>query len=625
MFRFLIVILSLLLSMTGQALTPLTPSNDRHDGLQQHFEYLRSNSPPVTPQEVLQRLDGWQPIEADAINFGFDTAHYWLRAQLSNTSDLRSSLALEIAYALLDHVDVYLLHAHKIVQQFHTGDNLPFRQRPIQYPTFIFPLNLAPNSQYELLIHVQTESAVQLPITLWQWPALTSHAQTNYLGQGLFFGITFIMALYNLFIWFGERDPAYIFYVCYITTFAVFQMAMQGIGFQLFWPDYPQLNQYLIPVSICLFAFFISRFVIIFFDLQKIHKTSYYAANSFGYFYGALAIICWFLPYHVSIRITAGTGGLACIMMLSIAVNMLRQKHPAARYFTLAWSMFLTGGLLIVLNKFNILPRNFLTENAIQIGAALEVMFLSLALAERMVSAKKESLTAQNKALRMAIVISEEKEKTYQAQQHALHIEKEANRNLEATVQRRTEELEEALNSLSILNSQLKDLSLTDALTGLLNRRAFDEYFASEFNRSSRDQTPLSLILLDIDHFKRFNDTYGHQAGDTCLVSLADLLLENATRRHDACCRFGGEEFAIIMPNTSTAAAYQLAEELRKRVANNRVNWDGQELQFTVSLGIHTAIATQDSITNRRAFIALADSALYSAKGAGRNRVAISN
>lgn len=621
MFRIIFASIFLLLSLPGQALLPLPPGNDKYSGLNQHFEYLRSDSPLSDPQTVLARQDGWQAIAADAIHFGFDTAHYWLRGSLQNDVPQGSSWAMEIGYALLDQVDVYLFDGSLLVQEFHTGDMQAFRQRPILYPTYLFPFELAPRQHYQLLIHVQTESSVQLPIKLWHWPELTTYTQTYYLEQGLFFGFIFIMALYNLFIWFGERDPAYLFYVCYITTFAVFQLAMQGIGFQLFWPDYPQLNQYLIPVSVCLFAFFISRFVIVFFDLQKVHKTSYYAAHTFGYFYGVLAIVCWFLPYHISIRITASTGGLACIMMLSIAVKMLRQGHPAARYFALAWSMFLTGGLLIVLNKFNILPRNFFTENAIQIGAALEVMFLSLALAERMVSAKKESLTAQNKSLRMAIMVSEEKEKTYQAQQHALHIEKEANRNLEAMVQRRTEELEEALNSLSALNAQLKDLSLTDALTGLLNRRAFDEYFASEFNRSGRDKTPLSLLLLDIDHFKRFNDTYGHQAGDACLVALADLLLENATRRHDACCRFGGEEFAIIMPNTNSAAAQQLAEELRTKVENNRVIWNGQELFFTVSIGLYTAVAEQDNQTNQRAFIALADGALYSAKGAGRNRV----
>lgn len=619
MFRLLIPYIFLLFCPQSHALSPLEASHDRADNLHEHVEYIRSEDPKLLPEEVLTRSD-WQPISGDTINFGFDTGHYWLRMQLRNQSLMNQSLALEVAYPLLDQLDVYQFDGNLTrVNQFNTGDNRPYQQRPILYPNFIFPLRLAAGQDYQLLIHVQTESAVQLPLTLWHWPELASHAQHQYLGQGLFFGIIFIMALYNLFVWFGERDPVYIFYVCYISMFAVFQLAMQGIGFQVFWPDTPAVNQFIIPFSICVFAAFISRFAIAFFDLKKTHPPSYYATSIFGAFYAIMALACFVLPYHVSIRITAGSGFFACIMMIFIATTMLRRGHPAARYFSLAWGIFLVGGLLIVLNKFSLLPRNFFTENAIQLGAALEVMFLSLALAERMVNAKKQTLIAQNRALKMTVQVSEEKEKTYQAQQHALHIEKEANRNLESTVKQRTEELEQALNSLSILNEQLRDLSLTDALTNLLNRRAFDEYFASEYSRSLRDKTSLTLIMLDIDHFKRFNDTYGHQAGDACLRALADLLLESASRRHDACCRFGGEEFAIIMPNTRADAALHMAEQLRRAVETQRVPWQGGELHFTISLGLHSAVVTDDCPTNREAFIARADAALYDAKGSGRN------
>lgn len=623
MHRFLINLFFIMFCCSSHALTPLEPFHGRDYSLQNHIEYIRSDDANLLPEDLLQRTD-WQPVTGETVNFGFDTSHFWLRMRLSNTSITGQNWALEIAYPLLDYLDVYLFDENNIrASQHNTGDKHAFYQRPIRYPNFIFPLHLNPNHEYQLLIHVQSESAVQLPITLWHWPELASNAQHYYLGQGLFFGIIFIMALYNLFVWFGERDPVYIFYVCYISMFAIFQLAMQGIGFQIFWPQNPHINEFIIPLSISAFAAFISRFAISFFDLKKIHKTSYYAASLFGGFYAFMAIACFFLPYHVSIRITAGSGFFACIMMIFIMSVMLRRGHPAARYFSLAWGIFMVGGLLIVLNKFSLVPRNFFTENAIQLGAALEVMFLSLALAERMVNTKKESLTAQNSALRMAIQVAEEKEKTYQAQQHALHIEKEANRNLESMVKKRTEELEDALNSLSILNEQLKDLSLTDGLTGLLNRRAFDEYFANESNRSQRDRTPLSLILLDIDHFKSFNDTYGHQAGDACLQALADLLLENASRRHDACCRFGGEEFAVIMPNTHGHAALSIAEGIRREVELHNVMWQGQILKFTVSIGVHSTVVTEDSADTREEFIALADSALYRAKGEGRNRCVV--
>jgi diguanylate cyclase (GGDEF)-like protein len=159
---------------------------------------------------------------------------------------------------------------------------------------------------------------------------------------------------------------------------------------------------------------------------------------------------------------------------------------------------------------------------------------------------------------------------------------------------------------------QLEHLSLSDPLTGLGNRRAFDEALAAELSRARRTGTPLGLVMLDVDHFKRFNDRHGHQAGDDALVSVARVLNEVA-RAEDRACRIGGEEFAVLLPGGDEAAAHALAERIRAGVAAAEA-----AERVTVSLGVAATSGEHDA----DALVAAADARLYEAKRAGRNRVA---
>jgi diguanylate cyclase (GGDEF)-like protein len=159
---------------------------------------------------------------------------------------------------------------------------------------------------------------------------------------------------------------------------------------------------------------------------------------------------------------------------------------------------------------------------------------------------------------------------------------------------------------------QLAHLSLSDPLTGLGNRRAFDEALAEELARARRHGVPVGLVMLDVDHFKAFNDRHGHQAGDDALVAVAGVLGEVA-RAEDRACRVGGEEFAVLLPGADEAAAAAVAERIRASVAEARASEP-----LTVSLGVAATRGEQDAA----ALFALADERLYAAKQAGRNRVA---
>lgn len=173
---------------------------------------------------------------------------------------------------------------------------------------------------------------------------------------------------------------------------------------------------------------------------------------------------------------------------------------------------------------------------------------------------------------------------------------------------------------LEIANRELKRLAALDGLTGVANRRRFDEYLEAEWQRMAREKLPLSLILCDIDFFKKYNDTYGHQAGDACLRQVADALRFCARRSVDLVARYGGEEFAVILPNTTTTGAAQVAEDMRTAVNALEILHvqSAVSQHVTLSLGIACMYPTPN--TSPTILVAAADAALYQAKAAGRNR-----
>jgi len=193
--------------------------------------------------------------------------------------------------------------------------------------------------------------------------------------------------------------------------------------------------------------------------------------------------------------------------------------------------------------------------------------------------------------------------------------------NLLAQVKQQSERLTETNRALEEANQRLNKLSRRDGLTQIANRRQFDAVLRREWKRLSRSHSPLSLIMFDVDHFKHYNDRYGHPAGDDCLRTIARTSQQVVKRPSDVVARYGGEEFAVILPNTSKAGALRIAETIRKSIRDlNLINFetDTETIYVTVSLGVACQIPTPK--TSPQGLIDVADQALYRAKEEGRNR-----
>ncbi len=176
---------------------------------------------------------------------------------------------------------------------------------------------------------------------------------------------------------------------------------------------------------------------------------------------------------------------------------------------------------------------------------------------------------------------------------------------------------------LQLKNEQLNALATIDKLTQLANRRRFDEYLNMEWSRAAREQKPLSLILCDLDFFKAYNDTYGHLAGDKCLRSCAQVINSSVKRATDLAARYGGEEMAVILPNTCAHETAVIVEEIRANLASLKIVHEGSQVSpyVTFSFGLASLIPGPNESVEK--IIQAADVALYQAKYAGRNRYKI--
>lgn len=191
---------------------------------------------------------------------------------------------------------------------------------------------------------------------------------------------------------------------------------------------------------------------------------------------------------------------------------------------------------------------------------------------------------------------------------------------LESRMQSHNLELQIALDELAEKNRLLEQQNMLDTLSGIYNRACFDKRLNNELKRSRREKTTLGLVFVDIDHFKKINDSHGHLAGDAAIQQIASALAASLKRSSDAVFRYGGEEFALLLPGTELSGCIELAEHVRQKISATPIEIGSLSLTVTLSAGCYAAVADANTCSND--YIAAADSALYQAKNLGRNRTA---
>ena len=554
------------------------------------IQYFEDADHSLTFDQVLLKEKGWLVNNAAIFNQGYSSASWWLKFDVENLS-ADTEFVMEVSYAVLDYLDVYFVRKNGELKTTLLGDKLPFNARPIDHRLFILPIDLSATEIVSVYVRVRSSSSVQVPINFVEKEAFFITDSSQNVMHGIFMGGILSIAIYNLLIYLVLRDRTYLYYVAYALCMLVFLASLNGWSYQFIWPNSNHWNDTAILISmngVVMFGLIFGR--------RFLRLKARLALIAHGWV--LLCTVCFAIvlatPYSVGIRLMIPFTAAACFWAWGSGVFTWLKGQRSAGIYVLAWSGLLIGGIILGLSKVHLVPRNFFTDYAVQFGALLELLLLSLALAERINHERSLRLSAQNQSLT---------------------IQQKANEALEGRVVERTKELE-------IVNSKLQELSETDQLTGLKNRRFLDMYIKKEIARSVRYKHDLALLLIDIDHFKTVNDTHGHLVGDACLQEVAKRISSQTLRwPTDLSARYGGEEFCIVLPETNTSGAKIVANRIRECIQQQRFEYKEFNEHLTVSIGVYSVVPVTKELPNE--YLERADKALYLAKENGRNRVEI--
>lgn len=587
---FLILLLSLPAWAAGgaSAIIDVTPGELSPVG--QGIQFIEDPSGEILFSDVLADDVNWQVNTEDVFNQGYNNSTWWLRFSVNNTHTNNLWL-LEIAYAVLDNVDVYIVFGDGSTKKYLMGDQLPFNSRPVFHRHFIVPLDLKQSASATYFIRLKTSSSVQLPMTIMDSAAFREHDIIYTLLEGIWVGGLLIIALYNLLMFIVLKSRDYLYYVANVLSVMFFVLCLHGWGYQYLWPEAVAWNDKSALIFLALILLSSWVFTASFLEVMSISR--FFATFQIVgvIIVTAVGVFVLYAPYSLAIQVIIPIAVVSCFWGFTCGIASWVQGNTSARYYILAWSMFLSGGIVLALNKFHYLPLNLLTNFAIQIGSLLDVLLFSLALADR---------------------INKERSLRLDAEKEALSIQKKANETLERRVEKRTQDLEKA-------NKKLQELSDTDQLLEIYNRRFLDGALERTFLSALRRKHSMAVLLIDVDHFKKINDSHGHLVGDECLKSVTQRIKKHIRLPRDVIARYGGEEFCIILPETSVSDALQIAERIRDYVGGDAISTSVGTLEITVSIGVSASAPVVDDTPMQ--YLEAADAALYRAKANGRNRV----
>lgn len=362
--------------------------------------WLEDSSSELTFDQVRSLPhQAFSPADAYTFNQGYTSSSYWLKFNLNFSADLiNSHWLLEIPFPLLDYIALYTPKNVNGYSVIHTGDRSPFEQRNIDTTDFVF--GIQPNQQLNTYyLHIKTQDSLQVPLYLWREDAFPKHiAQTKGL-QGIYFGIMIVMILYNLFIYLSVRERSYLFYISYITAFTLFQASMQGHSFEYFWPN----NTWWANISIPFFGVFASFFASLF--ARDILHTKALLPNLDKALIVIAAALLLTLPIVLFGSYKAGI--YAAIFSTFIFFNLVLvtgflaalKGNRTAKVFVIAWSIFLISGVISILGMMDIIPLEYGSQIALQVGSVIEVILLSMALADRinLIEQEKAEIEAKSK------------------------------------------------------------------------------------------------------------------------------------------------------------------------------------------------------------------------------------
>ncbi|MFH1058002.1 MAG: diguanylate cyclase [Pseudomonadota bacterium] len=528
-----------------------------------HLEVLEDREGAWSVDEVSRPplAASFRPLKHDVLNLGLSRSAYWLRLSVRSPDDAAQVgpagfWVLDFGRAFFHSLMLYSPRPGGGWSGEESGD--PSKPLPDGASTSsLRSLHLPvpePGRQRTYYIRIQSQMVLILPLAVQTARVYLEQVKAQTLAMGLYLGVMLAMAAYNFFLFLSLRDESYLWYVCHVLGYGLYFAALNGVVTAYAPPPLDTMGIRMIFLTVLAAISFTTLFARAFLLLRASHPGWDRALLLTACVTACLAALSPLISIQTLNQTMTVIGMALPVLVLGAGWVAWRSGYRPARFFLLAWGVYGLGGIVYALTFRSVLPYSVWGFHSLQIASVIETVLLSLALADR-------------------------------------------------------------IRTLRSSHQRLEHRANVDALTGLFNANYFRERLASELSLAQEMGHNLSLVLLDIDDFKLYNDTFGHPEGDRVLAALGDVI-RTALREADLGCRYGGEEFTIILPGASGEQAVPVAE--RVRILFGATAFEPRP-EASVRVSVCAGVAQAQARETVESLMKRADKALYQAKAEGKN------
>lgn len=503
--------------------------------IESHFQYWEDTGANATLAEVRALPESaWQHRPTGKATFGITDSAYWLRVEVHNQTDRDQLLIAELAYSQLDDVVFHELSGGTLLREFRTGDTRPFYPRDVDHPSMLFRFQVAPDKLKTLYIRVATQGTMVVPLQIWHQSDFYEAAANEQKLHFFYYGSLAVIILINLAVFLTLRERLYLYYALAISGYFLFFAAVRGYTLQHIYPESPFLHAHVLMLSIPFLAMFSLLFCMEFLKVRLHSPRLYRALQAMLVFEILYFLSAPLLSYDTGIRVAAISAfGFFSLLLVAGPVTWAAGVR-AGIFFTIAWTPLTVGVSATAGRALGLLPENFFTEYAMQIGSGLEAFILTLALADRLYREREQKIQAQ------ADILQQQKAR-------------------------------------SDAQTRLNEALTHDPVTGLPNRNRFEWMVDEQFRQHPNGRFMVGVTR--ITQLEEINRTLGLDRSERLLKAMAEQMIKlaaelpmvhstvNSEGREELVYQLSGDSFGLLVDIGKTGDDFKSLDDALKQLA----------------------------------------------------------
>lgn len=473
--------------------------------IHQYTEFIDLKNKELTLSEV-QKIPAskFKHIPNENFDFGFTSSHIWLTFKLKNETNLEQLFYFETARPITDVADLYIIKANKTISKLSSGDAIPYHKRNIDVRKTIFKISLKPHEIQQFYLHVKSDGEMlSMPLVLHKAESLLEESAFEQFVFGFFYGILIIAAILYLFFFFGLRDTTFFYYSMYVVFIGLLQFAVDGYFYKFITPNAGWFSLHAVAIFACVANFFLGRYAQVFLKIinhNKVINTAFYILYVLD---GLLLVSLFAVPnaLEYAYPLANGLGLILLLLIIASQISVYNKTNRIDKFFSIGILFLICGFVVFILKNFSILPFNFWTENGSKIGTGIEVIFLSLSMANLIRQLKNEKQELQTIALQKSEEMNELKSYFLSNISHELRTPLNAILNTAKTIATSTTD-EQIVNNSQII--KYSTYSLLSSVNDIL-----------DFSKIEKNEIKLEVTDFDlVKTVEHINNNFKRQAID---------------------------------------------------------------------------------------------------------------